>query len=120
MTFKIHVKKGDTVQCIAGVDKGKVGVVQKVRNFMVHEVCMLQISDGADVSKVCCAQVLPKTGQLIVENINVKVSEVGPHAWCNSVLGMNSMGLRDLFACLGSVPAPKGWCKGCCSCEQWS
>jgi hypothetical protein len=30
VTVKIPVKKGDTVQCIAGSDKGKVGVIQKV------------------------------------------------------------------------------------------
>lgn len=76
--FKIHVKKGDTVQCIAGVDKGKVGVVQKVRSFMSYEVCVLRIADGGDDESIhCCAQVLPKTGQLIVENINVKVSVAG-------------------------------------------
>ena len=44
----VHVKTGDTVQVIAGSDKGKVGVVSKV---------------------------LLKTGQVVVEGVNVKVSE---------------------------------------------
>lgn len=42
----VHVRTGDTVQVIAGSDKGKVGVVQKV---------------------------LLKTGQVVVEGVNVKV-----------------------------------------------
>ena len=42
----VHVKTGDTVQVIAGSDKGKVGVVSKV---------------------------LLKTGQVVVEGVNVKV-----------------------------------------------
>lgn len=44
----MHVKTGDTVQVIAGSDKGKVGVVSKV---------------------------LLKTGQVVVEGVNVKVSK---------------------------------------------
>lgn len=44
----VHVKTGDTVQVIAGSDKGKVGVVSKV---------------------------LLKTGQVVVEGVNVKVRE---------------------------------------------
>jgi len=42
----VHVKTGDTVQVIAGSDKGKVGVISKV---------------------------LLKTGQVVVEGVNVKV-----------------------------------------------
>lgn len=42
----VHVKTGDTVQVITGSDKGKVGVVSKV---------------------------LLKTGQVVVEGVNVKV-----------------------------------------------
>ena len=48
---KIHVKQGDTVQVVAGFDKGKVGVVQKV---------------------------LPKTGKVVVEGVNVKTKSVQP------------------------------------------
>lgn len=48
---KIHVKQGDTVQVVAGGDKGKVGVVQKV---------------------------LPKTGMVVVEGVNVKTKSVQP------------------------------------------
>ena len=46
MFKSVHVKTGDTVQVIAGSDKGKVGVVSKV---------------------------LLKTGQVVVEGVNVKV-----------------------------------------------
>lgn len=51
VTIPIHVRKGDTVQCIAGTDKGKIGVVQKV---------------------------LPKSGQVVVEGVNVKTKTVQP------------------------------------------
>jgi large subunit ribosomal protein L24 len=29
-SYKMHVKKGDTVQVISGKDKGKVGEIQRV------------------------------------------------------------------------------------------
>ena len=47
----VHVKTGDTVQVIAGKDKGKVGAVQKV---------------------------LSKTGYVVVEGVNVKTKTVQP------------------------------------------
>ena len=43
---QMHVKKGDTVQVIAGSDKGKVGEVSKV---------------------------LTKVGKVVVDGVNVKV-----------------------------------------------
>ncbi|MGK7930242.1 MAG: 50S ribosomal protein L24 [Microcystaceae cyanobacterium] len=49
--FKVHVKKGDTVQVIAGRDKGKVGEVLKV---------------------------IPKTSQVVVEGVNIKTKHVKP------------------------------------------
>lgn len=49
----MHIKKGDTVQIIAGKDKGKVG----------------KISD-----------VLTKTGQVLVEGVNIKTKHVNPKA----------------------------------------
>ncbi len=51
--FKVHVKKGDTVQVIAGRDKGKVGEVLKV---------------------------IPKTSQVIVEGVNIKTKHLKPTA----------------------------------------
>ncbi|KAK9808800.1 hypothetical protein WJX72_003920 [[Myrmecia] bisecta] len=47
----MHVKKGDTVQVIAGSDKGKVGEIEKV---------------------------IPKTGQIVVKGINIKTRHVKP------------------------------------------
>lgn len=49
--YKMHVKKGDTVQVISGRDKGKVG----------------------DISKV-----VPKTSQVFVEGVNVRTKHVKP------------------------------------------
>ncbi len=51
--YKVHVKKGDTVQVIAGRDKGKVGEVLKV---------------------------LPKDSQVVVEGVNVRTKHVKPTA----------------------------------------
>ena len=48
---KIHVKKGDTVQVIAGKDKGKVGEI---------------------------LQVLPKISKVVVKDVNVKTKHVKP------------------------------------------
>lgn len=50
---KMHVKKGDTVQVIAGKDKAKVGEV---------------------------LQVYPKTSQVIVEGVNVKTKHIKPQS----------------------------------------
>jgi large subunit ribosomal protein L24 len=49
--YKMHVKKGDTVQVIAGKDKGKVGEVLTV---------------------------LPKHSQVIVEGVNIRTKHVKP------------------------------------------
>jgi large subunit ribosomal protein L24 len=49
--FKVHVKKGDTVQVISGRDKGKVGEVLKV---------------------------IPKTSQVVVEGVNIKTKHIKP------------------------------------------
>ena len=49
--YKIHVKKGDTVQVIAGKDKGKVGEI---------------------------LQVLPKISKVVVKDVNVKTKHVKP------------------------------------------
>ncbi|AGY58878.1 50S ribosomal protein L24 [Gloeobacter kilaueensis] len=48
---KLHVKKGDTVQVIAGKDKGKVGKVTTV---------------------------LPSEGKVVVEGVNVQTKHVKP------------------------------------------
>jgi large subunit ribosomal protein L24 len=48
---KMHVKKGDTVQIIAGKDKAKVGEVLRV---------------------------IPKTSQVIVQGVNIKTKHVKP------------------------------------------
>ncbi|XGV96459.1 MAG: 50S ribosomal protein L24 [Leptolyngbya sp. BL-A-14] len=48
---KLHVKKGDTVQVIAGSDKGKVGEV---------------------------LQTLPKTGKVVVKGVNIRTKHVKP------------------------------------------
>lgn len=48
---KMHVKKGDTVQVISGVDKGKVGEI---------------------------IQAIPKTSKVIVQGVNVKTKHVKP------------------------------------------
>lgn len=50
-SFKMHVKKGDTVQVISGSDKGKVGTI---------------------------LQVFPKTSTIIVEGVNNKTKHVKP------------------------------------------
>ena len=49
--YKMHVKKGDTVQVISGSDKGKVGEVSRV---------------------------VPKTSQIFVEGVNVRTKHVKP------------------------------------------
>jgi len=49
--YKIHVRKGDTVQVIAGKDKGKVGEI---------------------------LQVLPKLSKVVVKDVNVKTKHVKP------------------------------------------
>lgn len=49
--YKMHVKKGDTVQVIAGKDKGKVGEIQRV---------------------------IPKESRVVVENVNVRTKHVKP------------------------------------------
>lgn len=49
--YKMHVKKGDTVQVIAGRDKGKVGVVQRA---------------------------IPTQSKVIVEGVNVRTKHVKP------------------------------------------
>lgn len=51
MKHKIHVKLGDTVQIISGKHKGEISEVIKA---------------------------IPKKGQVIVKNINVKVKHAGP------------------------------------------
>jgi large subunit ribosomal protein L24 len=48
---KIHVRKGDTVQVIAGRDRGKVGEVLTV---------------------------IPKTSQVVVEGVNIRTKHVKP------------------------------------------
>ncbi|NJO77515.1 MAG: 50S ribosomal protein L24 [Cyanobacteria bacterium RM1_2_2] len=48
---KMHVKKGDTVQVIAGSDKGKVGEV---------------------------LQTFPKTNKVLVKGVNIKTKHVKP------------------------------------------
>ncbi|HBB35760.1 MAG TPA: 50S ribosomal protein L24 [Cyanobacteria bacterium UBA8803] len=49
--YKMHVKKGDTVQVIAGRDKGKVGEILRT---------------------------LPKLSKVIVKGVNVKTKHVKP------------------------------------------
>lgn len=49
--LKMHVKKGDTVQIISGYHKGKIGEIIKI---------------------------LPKTSQVIINNLNLKVKHVRP------------------------------------------
>lgn len=49
--YKMHIKKGDTVQIIAGSDKGKVGEVM---------------------------QIFPKTSKVVVKGVNVKTKHVKP------------------------------------------
>ncbi|PZO44858.1 MAG: 50S ribosomal protein L24 [Leptolyngbya sp.] len=48
---KIHVRKGDTVQVIAGRDRGKVGEVLTV---------------------------IPKTGQVVVQSVNIRTKHLKP------------------------------------------
>ena len=50
---KMHVKKGDTVQVIAGKDKGKVGEI---------------------------LQVLPKMGRVVVEGVNMRTKHIKAQA----------------------------------------
>jgi large subunit ribosomal protein L24 len=49
--YKMHVKKGDTVQVISGKDKGKVGEI---------------------------LQTLPKESKVVVKGVNVKTKHVKP------------------------------------------
>jgi large subunit ribosomal protein L24 len=49
--YRMHVKKGDTVQVIAGKDKAKVGEI---------------------------LQVLPETSQVIVQGVNLKTKHLKP------------------------------------------
>ena len=48
---KVHVKKGDTVQVIAGQEKGKIGEVLRV---------------------------LPETSKVVIKGVNVKTKHVKP------------------------------------------
>ncbi|WOD38832.1 50S ribosomal protein L24 [Nodosilinea sp. E11] len=48
---KVHVRKGDTVQVIAGRDRGKVGEVMTV---------------------------IPKTSQVVVQGVNIRTKHVKP------------------------------------------
>ncbi|NDJ19330.1 50S ribosomal protein L24 [Myxacorys almedinensis] len=49
--YKMHVKKGDTVQVIAGSDKGKVGEIE---------------------------QVFPKTSKVLIKGVNIKTKHIKP------------------------------------------
>lgn len=49
--FRVHVRRGDTVQVISGHDKGKVGEILKV---------------------------LPKTSQVVVKGVNIRTKHVKP------------------------------------------
>jgi large subunit ribosomal protein L24 len=49
--YKMHVKKGDTVQVISGRDKGKVGEI---------------------------VQTLPKASKVVVKGVNIKTKHVKP------------------------------------------
>lgn len=49
--YKMHVKKGDTVQVISGRDKGKVGEI---------------------------LQVLPKASKVVVKGVNIRTKHVKP------------------------------------------
>jgi large subunit ribosomal protein L24 len=49
--YKVHVRKGDTVQVIAGRDRGKVGEILSV---------------------------IPKKSQVIVEGVNIRTKHVKP------------------------------------------
>jgi large subunit ribosomal protein L24 len=49
--YKVHVKKGDTVQVIAGQEKGKIGEVLRV---------------------------LPETSKVVIKGVNVKTKHVKP------------------------------------------
>ena len=49
--YKMHVKKGDTVQVISGRDKGKVGKISRI---------------------------IPKTSQVVVEGVNVRTKHAKP------------------------------------------
>ncbi len=49
--YKMHVKKGDTIQVISGRDKGKVGEI---------------------------IDTLPKTSQVVVKGVNVRTKHVKP------------------------------------------
>lgn len=51
LALKMHVKKGDTVQVIAGKDKGKVGEV---------------------------IEALPKLSKVVVKNVNIRTKHVKP------------------------------------------
>jgi len=51
LASKMHVKKGDTVQVIAGKDKGKVGEV---------------------------LEALPKLSKVVVQNVNIRTKHVKP------------------------------------------
>ena len=50
-TYKMHVKKGDTVQVISGKEKGKIGEILKA---------------------------IPKSSQVIVKGVNIKTKHVKP------------------------------------------
>jgi len=49
--YKMHVKKGDTVQIIAGKEKGKVGEILRT---------------------------LPKSSQVVIQGVNIKTKHVKP------------------------------------------
>jgi LysM repeat protein len=56
MRHKVHVKKGDTVQVIAGRDKGKVGEIVKV---------------------------MPRSSQVLVEGVNIRTRHMKPRKTAN-------------------------------------
>ena len=67
----MHVKKGDTVQVIAGYEKGQVGEVKEVSDatFALPSSDKQSQADGYTL-----VQVLTKVGKVVVTGVNMRVS----------------------------------------------
>ena len=70
--YKVHVKKGDTVQVIAGKDKGKVGEILKV----LAKVSKVVVKDVNIITKHVKPQQEGESGKIVTTEAPIHSSNV--------------------------------------------
>ena len=70
--YKVHVKKGDTVQVIAGKDKGKVGEILKV----LAKVSKVVVKDANIITKHVKPQQEGESGKIVTTEAPIHSSNV--------------------------------------------